>query len=117
MTYAYPAWKLAADTYVLKLQRLQNKVLCTIGNFPTYTSVRDLYTGFNLLYAYDYITKLCRRQAEVIQNHDNEHKSYKIMRMNMFLVQDKAKPDIESIRGLNLTVVKLTTVQMTKLLL
>jgi hypothetical protein len=37
------------------------------------------------------------------------------MRMNMFAVQDKAKPDVENIRGLNLAVVKLTTVQVTKL--
>jgi hypothetical protein len=29
--------------------------------------------------------------------------------------QDKAKPDIENIRGLNLAAVNLTTVQMTKL--
>jgi hypothetical protein len=29
--------------------------------------------------------------------------------------QDKAKPDIENIRGLNLATVKLTTVQVTKL--
>jgi hypothetical protein len=29
--------------------------------------------GFNLSYVYDYITKLCRQQAEVIQNHENEH--------------------------------------------
>jgi hypothetical protein len=28
---------------------------------------------FKLLYVYDYITKLCRWQAEVIQNHDNEN--------------------------------------------
>jgi hypothetical protein len=41
--------------------------------------------------------------------------SYKIIRMNMFAVQDKAKPDIENISGLNLAVVKLTTVQVTKL--
>jgi hypothetical protein len=27
----------------------------------------------NLPYMYDYITKLCRKQAEVIQNHENEH--------------------------------------------
>jgi hypothetical protein len=44
-------------------------------------------------------------------------KSYRIMRMNMFAVQDKAKPDKENMKGLNLAVVKLTTVQMTKLLL
>jgi hypothetical protein len=37
------------------------------------------------------------------------------MRMNMFA--DKTKKDTENIRGLNLAVVKLTTVQVTKLLL
>jgi hypothetical protein len=73
MTYACPAWKLAADTYFLKLQRLQNKVLHTIENFPRCTPVRDLNTTFSLPYVYDYITKLCRQQTEVIQNHENEH--------------------------------------------
>jgi hypothetical protein len=34
--------------------------------------------------------------------------------MNMFAVQDKVKPDMEYIKGLNLEVVKLTTVQVTK---
>jgi hypothetical protein len=28
--------------------------------------------AFNLPYVYDYITKVCRQQAEVIQNHENE---------------------------------------------
>jgi hypothetical protein len=37
------------------------------------------------------------------------------MRMNMFAIEDKAKPDIENIRGLNLAVVKITTFQATKL--
>jgi hypothetical protein len=37
------------------------------------------------------------------------------MRMDMFAAKDKAKPDIENIRGLNLAVVKLTIVQVTKL--
>jgi hypothetical protein len=27
----------------------------------------------NLSYMYDYITKLCRQQAEVLQNNKNEH--------------------------------------------
>jgi hypothetical protein len=27
--------------------------------------------AFNILYIYDYITKLSRQQAEVIQNHEN----------------------------------------------
>jgi hypothetical protein len=73
ITYARPAWELAADTYLLKLQRLQNKVLRTIGIFPSCTPARDLHTAFNLLYVYDYITKLCRKQAEVIWNRENEH--------------------------------------------
>jgi hypothetical protein len=29
--------------------------------------------AFNFIYAYDYITKLCRQHAEVIENHENEH--------------------------------------------
>jgi hypothetical protein len=72
-TYACPAWELVTDTCFLKLQRLQGKVLCTTGKFPWCTPVRDLHTAFNLPYVYDYITKFFRRQAEVIQNHENEH--------------------------------------------
>jgi hypothetical protein len=48
MTYACPAWELAADTYRLKLQRMQNKVLPTINNFPRCTPVRDLHTAICL---------------------------------------------------------------------
>jgi hypothetical protein len=68
-----PAWESAADTHVLKLQRLQNKVLRTIGNFPRRTPVRELRTAFNIPYVYDFITRLCRQQPEVILNHDNEN--------------------------------------------
>jgi hypothetical protein len=32
-----------------------------------------VHTAFNLPHVYDYITKLCRQQAEVIQNHENDH--------------------------------------------
>jgi hypothetical protein len=52
MTYACSTRELAADT-----QRLQNKVLRTIGNFPKCTPVGDLHTSFYLPYVYDYITK------------------------------------------------------------
>jgi hypothetical protein len=45
----------------------------------------------------------------------NKQKSYGIMKMNMFAVLGKVKPDIENVRGLNFEVVKLTTVQVTKL--
>jgi hypothetical protein len=77
MTNASPAWELETDTYLLKLQHLQNKVLSTTGNFPRFTVVCDLHTSFNLLYAYDY-KKNCA---------GSKQKSYKIMRMNIFTVQ------------------------------
>jgi hypothetical protein len=32
--YACPAWEFAADVHLMKLQWLQNKVLCTTGKFP-----------------------------------------------------------------------------------
>jgi hypothetical protein len=73
ITYTCPTCELAADTYLLKLQCLQNKVLHTTGNFPRCMSVCDLHTTFNLPYVYNYITKLCRKQTEVIRNHENEH--------------------------------------------
>jgi hypothetical protein len=56
----------------MKLQRLQNKVLRATGNLPRRTPVRDLHIAFQISQVYDYITKLCRQQAEVIHNHDNE---------------------------------------------
>jgi hypothetical protein len=46
-----PAWELAADTYLLKFQRLLNKFPCTIRNFPRCILVRNLHTALNLPYA------------------------------------------------------------------
>jgi hypothetical protein len=76
MTYACPAWEFAAESHALKLQQLQNRVLCTIGNFPRRTSIRDMNEAVQILYVYDYITKSCRQQTEVIQNHENENVRY-----------------------------------------
>jgi hypothetical protein len=73
MTYDCPAWGFAAENHLLKMQRLQNKVLRTIGNLPRCTLVRDMHVAFQIPYVYDYITKSCRQQAEVIQNHENEN--------------------------------------------
>jgi hypothetical protein len=90
MTYASPAWEFAADTHLMKLHRLKNKVLRTIGNFPRRTPVHELHMTFKLLYVYDYITKLCRQQAEVIQSHENvrnigqgeaRHRKYKRLKL------------------------------------
>jgi hypothetical protein len=71
MTYACPTWEFAADTHLTKLQRLQNRVLRSIGKLDRRTRIRDLHLAFKIPYVYDYITKLCRRQADVILNHDN----------------------------------------------
>jgi hypothetical protein len=101
MTYACPAWEFAADNHLLKLQRLQNKVLRTIGNFPSCTPVRNLHLAFKLPYLYDYIKNYA----------DNKHKLYKTMKTQIFATLDKAKPDT----GLNLAAVKHTTVQVTRL--
>jgi hypothetical protein len=73
MTYACPAWEFAAETYLLKLQRLQNKVLRTIDNLPRCIMVRDMRVAFQILYIYDYLTKLCRTQAEIVHNRENEN--------------------------------------------
>jgi hypothetical protein len=73
MTYACPAWEFATDTNLMKLQRLQNKVLRPNGKFPRNTPIRDMHISFQIQYVYDYIAKLCRQQAKVIQHHENIH--------------------------------------------
>jgi hypothetical protein len=51
-----------------------------------------MHLAFHLPYVCDYITKLSRQQAEVIQNHDNEnfrnigqgegrHRKYKVLKL------------------------------------
>jgi hypothetical protein len=42
-----------------------------LGNLDKRTPVRDLHLAFKIPYVYDYKTTLCRRQAEVILNHEN----------------------------------------------
>jgi hypothetical protein len=101
MTYVCPAWEFGADSHLLKLQRLQDQVLRTTGNFLWFTPVRDLHTAFSLQYVYDYITKLWRQRAEVIQNHENDHV--------------RSITQGENKRSLKLAAVNLTTVQVTKL--
>jgi hypothetical protein len=69
--YACPTWENAADVRPLKLQRLQNRVLRATGNRDRRTLVRELHVAFKIPYVYDYITKLCRTQAEVIRKYEN----------------------------------------------
>jgi hypothetical protein len=66
VTFACPTWEYVADAQLLKLQRLQNSVLCAIGNLDRCIPVRKLHVAFKSPYLYVYITKLCRTQAEEI---------------------------------------------------
>jgi hypothetical protein len=68
-----PGITVLAKTSSSVIDRPTNKVVRTIGNPPRCTPVRDLYTALNLPYVYDYIIEFCRQQAEVIQNHENDH--------------------------------------------
>jgi hypothetical protein len=76
MTQACCVWEFAADTHLIKLQRLENKVLHTTGNFPRHTPVREMQMHFHLQYVHDYMTNFCMQEAEVILNHDNAHVRY-----------------------------------------
>jgi hypothetical protein len=73
MAYVCLAREFAADTHLMKLPHLQNRVLRAIGNFPRSTQIRDMHVAFQMPYGYDYITELCRKQPQVIQNHENTH--------------------------------------------
>jgi hypothetical protein len=71
MTYACPAWEPTAETHFMKMQRLQNKILRVLGGFPRSTPNHHMHMALQIPYIYDFITKTCRKQAEVIRNHDN----------------------------------------------
>jgi hypothetical protein len=73
MIYAYTAWEFAADTHLMKLQLLQNKVLRIINNFLRRTPDPKLHQSFIIAYTciYDYIKK---------KYADSKQKSGRIMR-------------------------------------
>jgi hypothetical protein len=71
LTYACPGWEFAADSYLLKLKRLQNRVLQAIGNLPSHTPIRDFHRSFKITYLHDYVTQLCKEQESIICCHDN----------------------------------------------
>jgi hypothetical protein len=102
ITYACPVCEFVAETNLLKLQHLQNKVLRTIGNFPRNASVRDIHVTFKIPYVYDYVTKLCRQQVQVIQNHEYEnvrnigqsetrHRKYKMRKLAGDHINDRSR--------------------------
>jgi hypothetical protein len=76
MTQACSIWEFEADTHLIKLQHLENKVHRSTGNFPRRPPVREMQTSFHLPYMHDYMTKLIMQEAEVILNHDNKNVRY-----------------------------------------
>jgi hypothetical protein len=92
MTYACPTCEFAAESYFLKLRRLESRVLHTIDTLPRRTQTRDLHMAFKIPYLYDFVTKVCRQQATVILNHENvnirnigqgeaQHRKYKRLKL------------------------------------
>jgi hypothetical protein len=76
-----------AETHLVKLQCLQNKVLSTTGKFPSSTSVRDIHIDFQIPYVYDFT-----------QNYaGNKQKSFKMVKMKIFAILDK-KPHTDNIK-------------------
>jgi hypothetical protein len=72
MTYPCPALEFAVET---EIAAPANPGFTHHWKFfkARRTSVRDLHVAFQIPYVYDYITKLRRQQAEVIQDHGNEN--------------------------------------------
>jgi hypothetical protein len=68
MTYACPPRKFSADTHLIKLQRLQNRVLRNTCDLDRCTPVRELHVAFKKIpFMHDRITILCRWDTYVVQ--------------------------------------------------
>jgi hypothetical protein len=64
MVDACPNWENAADPHILKLQRLQDRVLRAVGILDRRTPICDLKVTLRIPYVYAYIIELCKKQAE-----------------------------------------------------
>jgi methionine aminopeptidase len=70
MTYGCPAWEFVTDTHLMKLQLLQNNALYATGKSKENSLIQDMHMTFQIPYVYNYITKLCGHQVQVIQIHE-----------------------------------------------
>jgi len=62
---------IAHSYLMIKFQRQQNRILCVIVNSARCPPIRTFHVAFQIPYVYDFITKTCRKQAEVLQNQYN----------------------------------------------
>jgi hypothetical protein len=95
MTYPCSAWELAAGTW---------------SAYKTRVSAHWKFSKVHIgpRFAHSMQSSVCTRSH-------NKQKSCNFVRLNFFALQDKAAPDVENRRGLNLAAVKHTTVHVTKL--
>lgn len=68
-TYACPIFADIAKTHLMKLQRIQNKILKMILNLPWYTPTQDIHQTNNIEMVNDFIQKLstnyrCRMESQ-----------------------------------------------------
>jgi hypothetical protein len=81
-------------------------MLAEQGTFRKCSLVHELHMTFKVPYIYDYIMKLFQQQ-----------RSYKIIKMQMFVTSEQVTPNTENIWGLSLAVVKRMTIQVSRQLL
>jgi hypothetical protein len=72
ITYAYPAWELAADAYLLNCSTYKTRFSAPLEVFQG-ANRSAIYTRLSNLHLYTIINQNCAR---------NKQKSYEIMRMN-----------------------------------
>jgi hypothetical protein len=74
MTYACPTWEHAVDTHLLKLRHLQNRLLAVL-EILTGAHQSANCTWLSKFLVYDYIIKLCTKQAEA------QHRKYERLKL------------------------------------
>jgi hypothetical protein len=81
-----PIFISTSNTYLLKLQRLQNKFFRTIGNFPRRTPPRELNVAFKIPYVHSFVQPASRsypksRGWKYVQ-HRTGHRKYKRLKLD-----------------------------------
>jgi hypothetical protein len=91
MTYACPVWEFAADIYLLKVQRLQEKFFKPL----------EIFEGahWSAIGTHDFQPSVCIRLYNKIAQTTNK-KSYRIMIIYMFAAENKVKPDKDKYKRL-----------------
>jgi hypothetical protein len=96
LTCACPAWEFAGDSYLLKLQRLQNRVLRTSGNLPMHIRFAN-YIGHLRFHIYIITLPNYARRNQAL---------YAIMSTLLFAPLAKAKHVTENLNDSNLVAVR-----------